>query len=1168
MKKRIISITLLIAIITTMLSFEVYSCSEFGEIEILIDDSYDNLKELQFPTMHGNVKLEKLESGNGNVVRLNSEKGSSEFFEFWDKPVSEDMLLVSFDLNLLESNNISTLLRAISDDITSIQGDNAKKLYNILWVTKEAQFAYFTDFKNWAPSFLRLPVTKNIWHHIDIWFDFNEQNIIYYVNGEKLGERAMNNEISQIKGFVFICETANGGGTNYFDNLKVVHVKEIGKPLNLEEKIKVPEKVGDALLPSFESGNIGDIFFDKNVKFNIAVKNNTQEDRKLNYSYKITDENGKSISRFGDRATKAGETVYIECRENLWRYGFYDIDINTEDESNHKIYNSKWKFSVVNSPDKGVVNSKMGTCVHFDMGHNDKNLEKMMGLYQNAGFVTTRMDARWRQIELSPGAYKLPDAHTRLLKYVSENDTRALLILAYGNPEITSESPPRSETEIAKFTAYAAEVAKLTKGLNVDFEVWNEYNLPGSFNEDGGTTEDYFNLLKATYKAVKAVNPEARVFAMGVANITVAGGYPMDTIDWMREVMQYGAGEYMDGVTIHPYATSQIPEGTDGNGSAGVKLIEDTKALLNEFGCGDKPIIASEIGWTSNSVSELQQAQYVTRMALMQYDALETFIWYVSQEKLSGSAGEDKFGWTKAWQDTPYPSQAKPVFVAAANINALLTDAKAEGRQKTEDNELYAYKFKRANGKDIYAVWTTSIEKKKLSLKLGAENAVIYDMYGNDDNLKAVDGGFNVVVSDSPVYLEGDFSDFQTDVARIKCIKDIIKVAKDDEASILIQNNSGRKLYTEFELPDNMGISSKGEFIDGESVAVIKVGYNVSENDKMLVYVRDAQSNELYYREEIPVTYTDALTCEVYPAYFREGRWQVNIGIKNNMYQEFAKGSLIITEPAKLSAIYPKINFSEIAPSNTKYITISIPEDVSSENITFRCEATVKGKEPVSAERIIYFSAFNKADKQPVIDGVINAGEWDKSTPMTLNSESMVRLMSDWQGNKDLSGKVYAMWDTENFYLAAEVEDNILGDTDEFDRVWACDSIQFAFTEARVFGGKRTEYGLGIVDGVPSFFRYSFLAVDTDIMGGKDSGNYDNIEVDIKRQGTKTYYEAKIPWVQIYGKEINPGSYKGLYFSLLINDNDGFGRRGWLEYCPGIGDGKNAQLFIEVPVLK
>ena len=37
---------------------------------------------------------------------------------------------------------------------------------------------------------------------------------------------------------------------------------------------------------------------------------------------------------------------------------------------------------------------------------------------------------------------------------------------------------------------------------------------------------------------------------------------------------------------------------------------------------------------------------------------------------------------------------------------------------------------------------------------------------------------------------------------------------------------------------------------------------------------------------------------------------------------------------------------------------------------------------------------------------------------------------------------------------------------------------------------------------------------------------------------------------------------------MLINDNDGEGRTGWIEYCPGIGNSKDIMEFIKVPLYK
>ena len=37
-----------------------------------------------------------------------------------------------------------------------------------------------------------------------------------------------------------------------------------------------------------------------------------------------------------------------------------------------------------------------------------------------------------------------------------------------------------------------------------------------------------------------------------------------------------------------------------------------------------------------------------------------------------------------------------------------------------------------------------------------------------------------------------------------------------------------------------------------------------------------------------------------------------------------------------------------------------------------------------------------------------------------------------------------------------------------------------------------------------------------------------------------------------------------MVFSILVNENDGLGRTGWIEYAGGIGNGKNPGEFIRV----
>lgn len=56
------------------------------------------------------------------------------------------------------------------------------------------------------------------------------------------------------------------------------------------------------------------------------------------------------------------------------------------------------------------------------------------------------------------------------------------------------------------------------------------------------------------------------------------------------------------------------------------------------------------------------------------------------------------------------------------------------------------------------------------------------------------------------------------------------------------------------------------------------------------------------------------------------------------------------------------------------------------------------------------------------IDGKLD--EWDLSSPITINSQSQVIRDADtWLGETDLSANVYVMWDEENLYLGAQVQE-------------------------------------------------------------------------------------------------------------------------------------------------
>ncbi|MEG2668963.1 MAG: sugar-binding protein, partial [Oscillospiraceae bacterium] len=215
------------------------------------------------------------------------------------------------------------------------------------------------------------------------------------------------------------------------------------------------------------------------------------------------------------------------------------------------------------------------------------------------------------------------------------------------------------------------------------------------------------------------------------------------------------------------------------------------------------------------------------------------------------------------------------------------------------------------------------------------------------------------------------------------------------------------------------------------------------------------------------------------------------------------------------------------------------------------------------AQRNFNFSGVINDGKAPSIDGVLSDGEWDMNSFVTQNDTAKTPYLPEWKGDADCSFKIYRKWDSENFYLAAEVLDNVHYQGGVGGDLWQGDGIQFAIDPGRKNGkGSSLYHEIGIA-----------LNNDKKVIAHRwvaplliKQGTLINYKCSIKRLDTKTVYELSIPWSDLVDGSA-PKSGDSLGFSLLVNDNDGLGRRGWLDFMGGIGSGKNTSLFEDMVLI-
>ncbi|WP_158289299.1 sugar-binding protein [Paenibacillus flagellatus] len=173
------------------------------------------------------------------------------------------------------------------------------------------------------------------------------------------------------------------------------------------------------------------------------------------------------------------------------------------------------------------------------------------------------------------------------------------------------------------------------------------------------------------------------------------------------------------------------------------------------------------------------------------------------------------------------------------------------------------------------------------------------------------------------------------------------------------------------------------------------------------------------------------------------------------------------------------------------------------------------------------------------IDGTF-AG-WEGCAGFRLPSFPSQVVMDGWKGEGDLSADIRFAYDSGHLYWAARVRDDVHVPVEGSD-MWRGDSIQIAFSENGVYG---PDFGFNCASDGARVAQWK---------QGSGTSGPEAIESRTTRTGDETVYTVKMPWKAIFSGPPPEGS---MTFALLINDNDGGRRRGWIEWTPGFGREKD-----------
>ena len=792
----------------------------------------------------------------------------------------------------------------------------------------------------------------------------------------------------------------------------------------------------------------------------------------------------------------------------------------------------------------------VGTGLHAGHGWGHGDL-RFLDILSAAGIGVVREEFGWSGIERQKGVYATNPRQEAFVDGLVKRGINLNLLLTYGNGIYENPLDPDA------YARWAGWMAEHFRGRVRDFEIWNE---PANFafqKQYGGERwgnapwiGKFVDLSLKAGAAIRAARPDANVVLCAE-----------DVWPTLRQMLAEGIGPAGNVISTHPYCHGQPrPEREWFLNDGGREL----RRVSREHG-GPQRVVVTEAGWTTYDgemqylavaggyprSSPVHQAQYVARMYLtaraagadyaIQYDFRD--------DGANRSYTEHNFGLVRE------DYSPKPSLMAVAALTRLLGQGRFVRDVAPDPEVARAYLFD-VKGKPVVAAY--AVEKDmELVLLVGANRVELVDLMGNRRSLATPGGVARLALTETPVYVVGGRLETLARFARLEMDDTELRAAAGDtvESTLRLENHTGLALR-----PTLTGTAA-GALVEvrwpGGSTPEIPNGGSV----EVTLAVRLGQDA----RERFPVTLSGTLgampvsrqiwvqtrppvSVRFEAAAWSAGRWHGAALLTNE-----SRRPLQVRAEVAGAAIESRALDAPVAPGQSVSLPYAVerwPEE------PLRLRATVQTADGWRSqhEAIALPASVPLLAAPPVLDG--DPSDWPAACTLPLADASQYAGPSAaWGGPDDLSATVRLAACPEGLCVAVQTRDNQFHQPHDGPNVWQADSVQLAL--APVAGDR-----VG-----PAYLEISLArtpAGDRCFPGGPLANEKTWKQrpprlVTRPATGGGLTYEALIPWALVPG--IRPEAGAPFAFSLLVNDNDGQGRRGWLEAFSGIGWSKQPALF-------
>ena len=451
----------------------------------------------------------------------------------------------------------------------------------------------------------------------------------------------------------------------------------------------------------------------------------------------------------GDGTAKDGLATFV-ASDSLFAKGENRIEIKVPTATVLRDFAVRVKFRNAASP--------YGVCSHLTWGEF-AGRDKTFSLCRVAGLGIIRSDFPWQDLERPKGTWNFKRTDAIVADAKSAGLT-ILPILDYDHQEY--EKPhldPRPWSE------YVRRVASRYVAAIPVFEIWNEQNHAKNILEN---PTNYFAVLKAAVEEIRAAAPGARVALGGLSGVPLT---------YIEELYKLGAGVYFDIMNVHPYSIPDRPEGKLD------KQLEALRMLMAKYGDKEKPVWITEIGWPTNErkpgfdpqkgdkweydtgVDEACAACYLSRaLGIAFAEGVETFIHYELRDREHKRYNREAYFGLCRNDFTPKPAFC--AYAAFMSMRPVGSVQKSDRPWHDEGRTLFFPQWQRPEnagdlregkplGADAGMLWTVAKQGGSMRVHFTSNDIRFFNHLGAEIWPEQNAGGYDIIVSEEPVYFVG-----------------------------------------------------------------------------------------------------------------------------------------------------------------------------------------------------------------------------------------------------------------------------------------------------------------------------------------------------------------------------------------------------------------------------